>query len=202
MFSSALGVLGHLLGSENVDEPLSPAMKSDLARLKADQRARRQAAGGVKTANAPASTVGANWRRKAQPCDAVRLQTKQQAKLSRKERMAQEKELAVEMARMKSAQDNPLQEHLRRVVHTILDGLEVTTVIRQGRVVTIDSGMGVKEAFQKLLDNNILSAPVWDPGTNNYVGYLNLADLVTYILILEHEDELKALGGQHSPLRQ
>jgi len=182
--SSALGVLGHLLGDDEKDEPLSPAMKSDLARLKADNRARRQAAGGVKPANAPASTV------------------RNFTKLSRKERMAQEKELAVEMARMKSAQDNPLQEHLRRVVHTILDGLEVTTVIRQGRVVTIDSGMGVKEAFQKLLDNNILSAPVWDPGTNNYVGYLNLADLVTYILILEHEDELKALGGQHSPLRQ
>ena len=182
--SSALGVLGHLLGDDEKDEPLSPAMKSDLARLKADNRARRQAAGGVKPANAPASTV------------------RNFTKLSRKERMAQEKELAVEMARMKSAQDNPLQEHLRRVVHTILDGLEVTTVIRQGRVVTIDSGMGVKEAFQKLLDNNILSAPVWDPGTNNYVGYLNLADLVTYILILEHEDELKALGGQHSPRRQ
>ena len=109
--------------------------------------------------------------------------------------MQQERELASGMARMKNAVDNPLQEHLRRVVHTILDGLEVSAVIRQGRVIVIDSEMAVKEAFQTLLDHNILSAPVWDSETNNYVGYLNLADLVTYILILEHENELKSGGG-------
>jgi len=50
------------------------------------------------------------------------------------------------------------------------------------------------EAFQELLDSNILSAPVWDEEAQCFVGYLCVQDLVTYIVILEHEEKLKSEG--------
>ena len=54
MFSSALEALG--LGGDDVEEPLSPAMKDDFTRLKEDQKARREAAAAVE---APLAVVEA-----------------------------------------------------------------------------------------------------------------------------------------------
>ena len=184
-------MLSSLFGSTDgtADEPLSPAMKSDLSRVKQDQKARRMAAAAAAAKGGPTG-----WGRAVRdPLRGdTRTQAKAKAKLSRKERMAMERELAEGMARQKDSLDHPLQEHLRRVVHSILEGLEVSAVCRARKVVAINAGQPVKAAFQSLLDNNILSAPVWDPSTNNYTGYLCLQDLVTYIVILEHEQELRA----------
>jgi CBS-domain-containing membrane protein len=49
-------------------------------------------------------------------------------------------------------------------------------------VVEIDSTIGLYEGFQILLKNNIVSAPVWDPETKKYTGFLDIRDLAGFVV--------------------
>lgn len=51
-------------------------------------------------------------------------------------------------------------------------------------VVEIDSGMGLYEGFQILLQNNIVSAPVYDAETKKYTGFLDIRDLVGFVVFV------------------
>ena len=42
--------------------------------------------------------------------------------------------------------------------------------------------MCMLQVFECLLDNCVLSAPVWDEVTSEYCGFLDLRDLVSYIV--------------------
>jgi CBS domain-containing protein len=44
------------------------------------------------------------------------------------------------------------------------------------------------EAFNKLIGNSILSAPVRDVKTNKYVGFLEMRDLLSILLLTEEAD--------------
>jgi len=68
----------------------------------------------------------------------------------------------------------------------------VGSVLKPVKVISINSNQPIVEAFQTLLSNNILSAPVWDEASYSYTGYLCIEDLVSYLLLLEHEQEYKA----------
>lgn len=59
-----------------------------------------------------------------------------------------------------------------------------------GTVITIDSKSSIVSAYQTLLEHQILSAPVWDETDQQYVGMLDLRDLVSFA-VHSYEEEYK-----------
>jgi len=51
-------------------------------------------------------------------------------------------------------------------------------------VIEIDSSVGLYDAFQILLKNNILSAPVYDAEAHKYTGFLDIRDLAGFIVFV------------------
>jgi len=70
-------------------------------------------------------------------------------------------------------------------------------------IVEISSTLSIGDGFQVLLDNNVLSAPVFDSATKTYVGFLDLRDLVSWAVFLFDEqenptdDELDLINAAH-----
>jgi len=58
-------------------------------------------------------------------------------------------------------------------------------------VIQMDASEQVVHGFQKLLDNNILSAPVWDQKEGKYIGFLDIRDLVSFCVFI-HDNNLEA----------
>ena len=56
-------------------------------------------------------------------------------------------------------------------------------------VVEIASTLAIADGFQVLLDERVLSAPVYDPAARTYVGFLDLRDLVSWAVFLFDEQE-------------
>jgi len=56
-------------------------------------------------------------------------------------------------------------------------------------IVEISSTLSIGDGFQVLLDNNVLSAPVYDSTEKVYVGFLDLRDLVSWAVFLFDEQE-------------
>lgn len=61
----------------------------------------------------------------------------------------------------------------------------------KGGVIVLESTELVVHGFQKLLDNNILSAPVWDVKEHKYIGFLDIRDLVSFCVFI-HDNNLQA----------
>jgi len=59
-----------------------------------------------------------------------------------------------------------------------------------GRIIEIDSQCSLDKAFLTLLDNNILSAPVFDSPTSQYTGFLDVTDLVAFSVFATTENEI------------
>jgi len=57
-------------------------------------------------------------------------------------------------------------------------------------IVVIDSKESLHDAFQKLLDNNILSAPVHDKEKNEFIGFLDVRDLVSFVVFVYDEQKV------------
>jgi len=52
--------------------------------------------------------------------------------------------------------------------------------VKSKNVIVVSSNETPVQGFEKLLKNNILSAPVFDEATQKYVGFLDIRDLVSY----------------------
>jgi len=61
-------------------------------------------------------------------------------------------------------------------------------------VVTASSHENISSVFGKIIENNITSVPVYDSRTKNYLGFVDIIDIATYILNHVPESEIK-----HSP---
>lgn len=57
------------------------------------------------------------------------------------------------------------------------------------KIVTIDSKTSLHEAFEALLSNNILSAPVWDG--HQYIGFLDIRDLVSFVVFVYDQQKVQ-----------
>jgi len=55
---------------------------------------------------------------------------------------------------------------------------------RNEKVITLNSKTKLYDGFQTLLQNNILSAPVWDLTTEKYIGFLDIRDLVAFVVYI------------------
>jgi len=61
--------------------------------------------------------------------------------------------------------------------------------VAKGKVIEVDSKTGLNEAFNSLIDNGILSAPVWDHDHKQYLGFLDVRDLVAFAVFATKENE-------------
>lgn len=66
---------------------------------------------------------------------------------------------------------------------------DLETPIKKGGVVVIDSGVKPAEGFKQLVTRGILSAPVYDRVTQHYVGFLDLRDMISFVVFSEKEKE-------------
>jgi 5'-AMP-activated protein kinase regulatory gamma subunit len=62
---------------------------------------------------------------------------------------------------------------------------------RPDKVITIDSKSKLYAGFQTLLESNVLSAPVWDSTTNKYIGFLDIRDLVAFVVFVYDNQKVK-----------
>jgi len=58
-----------------------------------------------------------------------------------------------------------------------------------GHVISIKSSSSPYEGFKTLVDNNILSAPVFDEKTNKYTGFLDIRDLVSFVVFVDDDQK-------------
>lgn len=66
----------------------------------------------------------------------------------------------------------------------------VSDLVQAGRdILVISSQEDTTAAFKKLVDKGVLSAPVWDPASKKYVGFLDVKDLVSFVVFREEEKE-------------
>jgi len=56
--------------------------------------------------------------------------------------------------------------------------------VARGKVIVVNSDENVVHGFEKLLDNQILSAPVFDGNTGKYTGFLDIRDLISFCVFI------------------
>lgn len=72
----------------------------------------------------------------------------------------------------------------------IKDLLEKTTVKElpgQANIYTVNSDMSPYDGFKLLIDNKILSAPVFDVKEQKYTGFLDTRDLVSFVVFIDDD---------------
>lgn len=65
-----------------------------------------------------------------------------------------------------------------------------TIGLTKGQVIVLESTDLVVHGFQKLLDNRILSAPVWDSKEKKYLGFLDIRDLISFCVFI-HDNNMQ-----------
>lgn len=66
----------------------------------------------------------------------------------------------------------------------VLESLTVEDILNPLAIIEVSTDNTINEAWQKMLDNNVNCAPVWDPLTGTYLGFLELQDSVSYVVRL------------------
>jgi len=67
---------------------------------------------------------------------------------------------------------------------------KVSDIVRKGKaIVVVNTDQSPTEAFQTIVNNHILSAPVWDKASNSYVGFLDTRDLTQFVVFQAEELE-------------
>lgn len=70
---------------------------------------------------------------------------------------------------------------LREALQNGLKSVRVADIpLAREKVVILDSKVSVADGFKILIDNKILSAPVWDNDARAYTGFLDVRDLVKF----------------------
>jgi len=68
----------------------------------------------------------------------------------------------------------------QKLQNTLVDSLPTP----RGHVIVVNSDEQPLQGFQKLLDNHILSAPVYDEAAGKYIGFLDIRDLVSFCVFI------------------
>lgn len=76
------------------------------------------------------------------------------------------------------------------VIRELFANIKVEDVpTEKNHVIEIASTETIEEAFSKLVDNYVLSAPVFDVATQQYVGFLDMKDLVSVVVFVADRKE-------------
>jgi len=81
----------------------------------------------------------------------------------------------------------PFKERVRE----LFKQLTVKDVPKPAQIVTIDASTSLYSAFETLLRYNILSAPVWDERAHQYLGFLDIRDLVSFVVFVYDEQKVQ-----------
>jgi len=74
----------------------------------------------------------------------------------------------------------------------LLESTSVDTIpTPKGQIVVVHSHEFIVDGFSKLLDNRILSAPVYDKASGKYTGFLDIRDLVSFCVFI-HDSNVQA----------
>jgi len=65
-------------------------------------------------------------------------------------------------------------------------------------IITAHKNDHIASTFKKLIDNNILSCPVYDVKEHKYIGFIDMVDMVSHVLSVCQEAEL--MGGELSQI--
>lgn len=90
-------------------------------------------------------------------------------------------EAKAEIKRENSVRKSLFAAFLR--AHTVSELPKVETVVE------LDGKLSAVKGFDTLLESGILSAPVWDPDSNQYTGFLDVRDLVSSIIYAYDQQE-------------
>jgi len=77
-------------------------------------------------------------------------------------------------------------------IHQLLASARVADLASSKSVVVVKSNESIVEGFTKLVQNNILSAPVFDLATNKYTGFLDIRDLVSFVVFIDDDQNSTA----------
>jgi len=72
----------------------------------------------------------------------------------------------------------------------LLSSNTVAVIPQPKQLIQIDSTTGLFEAFEILLTNDILSAPVYDSVEKVYTGFLDIRDLVSYVVFVHDNQKI------------
>jgi len=59
----------------------------------------------------------------------------------------------------------------------------------KGEVIVVSSAESPYDGFKKLISHNILSAPVWDLKEKKYTGFLDMRDLVSFVVFIDDDQK-------------
>jgi len=76
-----------------------------------------------------------------------------------------------------------------------LDFLKVTKIVdgfpRPEHIISLDSKCKLYDGFLALIQGNVLSAPVWDASVNKYIGFLDIRDLVSFVVYVYDDQKVQ-----------
>jgi len=61
--------------------------------------------------------------------------------------------------------------------------------VAKGKVIVVKGSQTPYEGFKALVDNNVLSVPVYDPTTKKYTGFLDIKDLVSFVVFVDDDQK-------------
>jgi len=86
----------------------------------------------------------------------------------------------------------------KSVFKTLLENTPVTALpTPMGQVVTVNSNETPYDGFKKLVNNHILSAPVYDLSTKKYTGFLEVRDLVSFVVFIDDDQRSDVPNNLH-----
>jgi len=78
-----------------------------------------------------------------------------------------------------------------RATHLLKNTKVIDVFPRPPKIIQLDSNGKLYDEFLVLIQNNILSAPVYDVATQKYIGYLDIRDLVSFVVFVYDEQKVQ-----------
>jgi CBS domain-containing protein len=83
-----------------------------------------------------------------------------------------------------------MEPNFKQRARELLGKQTVSAIEAPSSIIVIDGKDNLHDAFQKLLDKNILSAPVHDKEKNEFIGFLDVRDLVSFVVFVYDEQKV------------
>lgn len=85
------------------------------------------------------------------------------------------------------------QKQQTNAFRELLNKYQVSQIVRpQHNVVIVNTDETPVQAFQKIVQHNVLSAPAYDKKTNHFIGFLDTRDLVQFVVFQTEEKDRDA----------
>jgi len=83
-----------------------------------------------------------------------------------------------------------MSQTFKQKAHELLASETVKAISAPATIISIDSKASLHDGFERLIQNNILSAPVYDKDQREYIGFLDVRDLVSFVVFVYDEQKV------------